>query len=204
MLASITPLGEQARRRRWGVTVPFYIAASIAGGTALGSFAGGLGQVVVLAAHPSAAATLALAAALSAAALAIDARIVGHGVPSVRRQVNENWLVRYRGWAYGVGFGAQLGFGVVTIVSTASVYLLVGLSFLAASAVGGAIAGGVFGLVRALPVLLAARATTFARLGELHRSVGSWERRANRAAIGTEAIVALAAVAALVGGASWS
>ena len=37
-----------------------------------------------------------------------------------RRQVNEDWMARYRGWAYGAGFGLQLGLGVVTIVTTAS------------------------------------------------------------------------------------
>jgi len=204
MLASITPLGERARGRRWGVTVPFYVGASMLGGAALGALAGGLGHLVALATHPSAAAVLAVAAALSLAALAVDVRIFGDSVPGVHRQVNENWLVRYRGWAYGVGFGTQLGFGVVTIVSTAAVYLMVGLSLLAGTVVGGASVGAVFGLVRALPVLLAARATTFARLGALHRSVGAWEKKAHGVTIGTEAIVGVAAAVALAGGGSWS
>ena len=33
--------------------------------------------------------------------------------------VHEQWLTRYRGWVYGVGFGAQLGFGLVTIITSA-------------------------------------------------------------------------------------
>ena len=38
----------------------------------------------------------------------------GRALPSVQRQVNEDWLVEFRGWVYGFGFGAQLGAGVAT------------------------------------------------------------------------------------------
>ena len=36
--------------------------------------------------------------------------------------MNEEWLTSYRGWVYGAGFGAQLGTGVVTIVTSPIVY----------------------------------------------------------------------------------
>ena len=44
-------------------------------------------------------------------------------VPGPRRQVNERWLDEYRGWVYGLGFGAQLGLGVTTIVTSAATYV---------------------------------------------------------------------------------
>ena len=42
--------------------------------------------------------------------------------PGPRRQVNERWLDDYRGWVYGLGFGAQLGLGVTTVVTSAATY----------------------------------------------------------------------------------
>ena len=38
-----------------------------------------------------------------------------------RRQVNEDWIGRYRGWVYGAGFGAQLGLGFAVFVMTCAV-----------------------------------------------------------------------------------
>ena len=55
--------------------------------------------------------------------VALDLGWAGLRLPTVRRQVNEDWLHRYRGGVYGFGFGFQLGLGVATIVTTAAVYL---------------------------------------------------------------------------------
>src|ERR687889_382232 len=108
MLGSITPLGERSRGRRWGITVTaFALAAGAAG-------AGLLGIAV-------------------AAAVVVD-MVPGLRPPGPRRQVNEAWLHRYRGWVYGAGFGLQLGLGVTTIVSTAAVYATGAAAFLAGSA----------------------------------------------------------------------
>ena len=46
-------------------------------------------------------------------------------MPGPRRQVNERWLDEYRGWVYGLGFGAQLGLGVSTVVSSAATYVAI-------------------------------------------------------------------------------
>src|SRR5919202_1077090 len=87
---------------------------------------------------------------LLGAAAALDLR---GGPPTIRRQVDERWLVTYRDWAYGAGFGVQLGLGAVTIVTSASVYLPWVLELAAATPAGGALVGAVFGLSRALPLL---------------------------------------------------
>src|SRR5262249_43179265 len=51
------------------------------------------------------------------------------------------------------GFGVQLGLGVVTIVTTATVYATWMAAVLSGGAPAGAAIGATFGLARALPVL---------------------------------------------------
>lgn len=167
MLASIHPLGERAKHNRWAVTVAFYLFGSIAAGTLLGAALGTLG----LHAGPAIIAALCLVAAL------VDAS--GRRPPSWRRQVNEDWLHRYRGWAYGVGFGFQLGLGVVTIVTTAAVYLAFTLAALSGSPASGALIGAAFGLSRAVPVLLVSRMARPDKLRAFHgrlAGAASWAR----------------------------
>lgn len=88
----------------------------------------------------------------------------GLPVPSPHRQVDENWLPRYRNWVYGLGFGIQLGSGVATIVVTAAVYTWLALAVLSGSPIHGAVVGGVFGLVRSAVILEARKARSPAGL----------------------------------------
>src|SRR5437867_3885662 len=144
MLASIHPLGERARRRRWGTTVSAYVVASTVGGAAVGALLGATGRLIGVGAAGGAL-RAALVVAVCGLGIAIDMAGSG-GLPTVRRQVDEDWLHRYRGWVYGVGFGVQLGAGVVTIVTTATVYVAFALAFLTGSAAGGLAVGATFGL----------------------------------------------------------
>ena len=83
---------------------------------------------------------------------AISARVLGFGPPFLRRQVNEDWLSRYRSWLYGSGFGWQIGVGFTTYIMTAAVPLTIVFAALSASpwaALGIAV---VFGLARGLTV----------------------------------------------------
>ena len=97
------------------------------------------------------------------AGLLLDRRAAGLRLPTWRRQVDEAWLARYRGWVYGAGFGLQLGLGVVTIVTSATVYATVLLCALSGSPPVGLALGALFGLARALPVLGAGRRSTTGR-----------------------------------------
>src|SRR6185436_16220530 len=90
---------------------------------------------------------------LAVAGVAVDLRLGGVRLPTVRRQVDDRWLTRYRGWVYGVGFGFQLGLGVVTVVTTAGVYLAFVAAALSGSAAAGALIGAAFGVVRWLSIL---------------------------------------------------
>jgi hypothetical protein len=106
MLGSITPLGERGRGQRWGVTVTAYVLGSAAAGAAFGAILGLLGGLVLPATvitHPIR--WLILAALLLAGAL-LDLGVMHLRLPTVRRQVDEQWLGRFRGWVYGLAFGA--------------------------------------------------------------------------------------------------
>jgi hypothetical protein len=193
MLGSITPLGERSRGRRWGITVTAFAAGATAAGAAAGAVLGAAGSPIAL--RPAAATAL-LAAAIAVAVM-VDA-VPGLRAPGPRRQVNEEWLHRYRGWAYGAGFGLQLGLGVTTIVSTMAVYATGVAALLAGSAAAGALVGAAFGAARAVTLLASARVREPRGLAVLDRRLEAWERPARTAAILAQAglvVVALALAA---------
>jgi hypothetical protein len=140
------------------------------GGLALGLLASALGALVPQGWRWSPAG-FGAAALLLLAGLALDLRLGGRRLPTWRRQVDEAWVGRYRGWVVGMGFGAQLGFGVVTIVTSSTTYAVVVLAFLSGTPWAGALLGGLFGLVRALPLVLMAGVDTRERLWSALRTV---------------------------------
>ena len=196
MLSSISPLGEQARASRWWVTTAAYVLGSLVGGLALGALFGALGAVLPQSWRSSPWA-LGLAGTLLLVGLALDLRVGGLELPSWRRQVDEQWLTRYRGWVYGVGFGAQLGFGLVTIITSSTTYAVALLALLAGSPATGLLIGGVFGLVRALPSVLMAGVRDRTGLHRIFSRVERWTRTAD-----VIARVALAAGAVALGAAA--
>jgi hypothetical protein len=198
MLSSIVPLGERARNRRWGVTVTAYVIGSLAAGLGLGGIIGLVGGAVVGSRTASSPIVLAIVAAAFVLGAAVDGGVGRLSLPTIHRQVDEDWLQRYRGWVYGVGFGFQLGLGVVTIVTTATVYLLFALAFVSGSWPAGAALGGAFGLVRAVPILAMAKVTTPNRLRDAHRRMQGWGPAAARVAIGVQCTVAVIAIAEAV------
>ncbi|NYG06896.1 lipid-binding SYLF domain-containing protein [Phycicoccus badiiscoriae] len=191
MLSSISPLGERARHSRWWLTTTAYLLGSLAGGLAVGGLAALLGGLLPDPVRDSRW-TLVVVAGLLVVGLVLDLRNQ-RSVPSWRRQVDEQWLTRYRGWVYGVGFGAQLGFGLVTIITSTTTYAAVLLAALTHHLGAGLAIGATFGMVRALPSLLMARVLDRA---DLHRVFIRVERWANPA--GVMAKVALGGAAAIL------
>jgi sulfite exporter TauE/SafE len=200
MLASINPLGERSRNRTWWVTYSWFVAGSVVAGTLLGALLGGVGALVDAALGPSSTAVAIVALGLGAIALVFELHVGDLPLPTVRRQVDEDWIPRYRAWVYAGGFGFQLGLGVVTVVTTATVYLTWAFAVLTGSVVGGAMIGIVFGLGRALPVLLVARADTPGRLRSALQRFSHWAPAARRVATTVTALVPVLALALVVGG----
>src|SRR5207237_9656490 len=139
---------------------------------------------------------VAIVVAAVLAGIALDLGVGGMRLPTVHRQVNEDWLNRYRGGVYGFGFGFQLGLGVVTIVTTATVYLTFALAFLAGSAWAGLAIGAAFGLVRGASLLLAAGVQTPQQLSALHRRLQRRAPLSRRATLATQLAVAAVALTA--------
>jgi len=196
MLGSITPLGERSRRMRWGITATAYGSGSVAGGAAIGALLGLAGSP--LTARLAADRLLGLLAAAACVAVAFDLRLGGLRLPTLRRQVDGSWMRRYRGWVYGAGFGVQLGLGVVTIVTTAAVYLAGLAALLSGGAVAGALIGAVFGAARASTILLARGADSPGAVIALDGTMQRLRRRAGMAAVAGTGLAAVLAVAAVV------
>jgi len=201
MLASINPLGERSRNSRFAITFAAYLVGSIAGGAALGGLLGLAGAGTREVAPWSAAATAIAVVVLCALALALDAGLGGLRIPTIHRQVNEDMLNEYREWAYGLNFGFQLGLGVVTIVTTSTVYLTFALAFLTGSWQAGLLVGAAFGLVRALPMVLVTRIYDPHQLRRLFERINAWAPVAHRGSLGLLIVAGSVAVVSIWTGA---
>jgi hypothetical protein len=195
MLASITPLGERSRGSSWNVTVSAFAIGALGAGALGGAALGALGSLLPGSEHARAIVLIAVLAVTAG----FDATPLRRRLPSSRRQVNEDWLGRYRGWVYGVGFGAQLGFGVVTVVTSGAVYAAVACAVLCPSAAAGALVGLCFGAVRALSLLPARRARDPESLVALHRRLQELDGPTRLATSGLEVLLLLA----VIGAATW-
>jgi hypothetical protein len=195
MLSSITPLGERGRNNRFAVVAWVFIVGSVLGGAAVGFAAGGVGAIVV----PDRPTVLAgVIAALALAGAAFDARLGGLRLPTIKRQVDENWLNKYRGWVYGFGYGVQLGTGLATIVSSAATYVMVAAALLTRSIVAGTAIGLIFGVVRGTSIVLTRRVHTPEELRRFHRRLAENAGRSERVGVVTEGLLAVAGLVVVV------
>jgi hypothetical protein len=193
VLASITPLGERGRRSHWAVTVAaFALGATLAGAVA-GALLGALGTLLPGGADGHVR-TAVIAVALIAA-LVLD--VSRTAVPGPRRQVDERWLDRYRGWIYGLGYGSQLGLGIVTVITSAATYVVLLAAFVSGRPAIGAAIMGLYGALRGLTPLLAAGVRTPQQLVGLHARLRGAEPATARAAA---AVLAVAGALGLVAG----
>ena len=189
MLSSITPMTEAGRGNRFNVTAAWFVFGGILGGLSLGLLAA-LAAVGVGALGLSDAALVGLAAALAVITASIDLGIGGIELPIFKRQVNDAWLRRYRSWAYGAGFGWQIGFGVATYIMTAGVFLTIGLAVLTASPQQAVLIGLIFGLVRGSAVFIGRSAATPAALGRIHERLDAASLAARAAAAMVQVLAA--------------
>ena len=182
MLASITPLAERGRGHRFRSTALWFVGGAVLGGACLGLLSAVLAAVVGAFTLPERA-LAALACVASALAAASDARLGGFRVPVHHRQVNERWLDGLRPWAYGAGFGWQIGNGLSTYIKTATVYLVIVLAALTGAPLIALAIGVLFGLVRGGAVYLGRNVTSPVSLAQLHRRLEAWDPRSRTAVV---------------------
>ena len=93
---------------------------------------------------------------------------------------------------YGVGFGAQLGLGLTTVVSSAATYVAIAAAFLLADPALGALVLGVFGAIRGATPLMTAGVRRPEQLRALHLRLERLRAPAARGSL--TALIALLAV----------
>jgi len=182
MLASITPLAERGRGHRFRSTALWFVSGAVIGGACLGLLSALLAAVVSAIAPPETA-LAAVACVATVVAAASDARLGGFRLPVHHRQVNERWLDGLRPWAYGAGFGWQIGNGLSTYIKTATVYLAIVLAALSGAPWFALTIGVLFGLVRGCAVYLGRNVTSPEALAVLHRRLELWDPRSRTAVV---------------------
>ncbi|MET0275263.1 MAG: hypothetical protein ABW211_00290 [Acidimicrobiia bacterium] len=198
MLSQITPVGEASRGNRYSRTAIWYLLGSVVGGLTLGA-AMALMALIVHALHASATVALAIAAGAALLGAVVDSGVLGFAPPFFLRQVNEDWLGKYRAWLYGSGFGWQVGAGVATYIMTAAVFVTIAFGALGASPIGALALGGLFGFARGSTVFLTARARSTPELFAIHRRFDALGEPVRRAVIVVQCLVAIVAAAIAIG-----
>ena len=165
----MTPLGERSTKARWYRAIAAYGFGATLGGAALGGASGLFGWAILrdVASTP-------LIAALGVAllvGLVLDLRVTRLTLPSWRRQVNREWMYEYREPVWAFSFGVQLGAGVVTVVTTSTVYATFVSAILTGSPFAGTLIGGLFGASRGIAMFLVARTRDAEALARLHRAL---------------------------------
>jgi hypothetical protein len=154
----------------WTRTVVTFWIGAVGAGALVFSGAGLVGSLV-------GADTLSPWFAIAVLALALAFDMAGFRPLGPHRQVNEDWLVRYRDWVVGFGFGAQLGFGFLTILPTFGYWALILVAGLVGLPVA-ALIGAAFGIGRSLLLLSTRDITSPSALSARMRQFAGAERRA--------------------------
>jgi hypothetical protein len=192
MLSQINPIAEAGRGRRYGRTATWFVAGATVGGACLGAVCT-LGAEIVERAGLSVTAALAIVSVAAVVAAVVDSQLLGFGPPFLRRQVNEDWLNRYRPWVYAGGFGWQIGVGFTTYVMTAAVPLAVVCAVCSATPLFALAIGIAFGFARGLTVLLSAPLRTQSALYDFHRRFSARGEAFRRRVIFVQLAVAVVA-----------
>ena len=199
MLSSIHPFGERSRNNRFVSTAAAHIVGSTLGGLVLGLLASTLGALLLVVFPLPTIVRVGLVAVAAAIATVLEATKRERLLPTRTRQVDENWIQNYRGWVYGGGWGAELGFGISTIITTTLIHLLVLAMVLIGDPVTGSLLGALFGAVRGATVLAAARVDSPDRLRTFHRALDGLRDRSRAGAVASLALATAVGALGLAG-----
>lgn len=199
MLSSIHPFGERSRDNTFARTAGAHVLGSAVGGAALGALAGAIGVVLTWLLDPSDTVRAVSISIFAVAGLVLEATSREGLLPTRTRQVNENWIQSYRGWVYGGGFGAELGFGVSTIITTTLVHLLVVSMMLVGSFPQALLIGVTFGAVRGLTVLAGRSIDSPERLRHFHRQLDTYRAKSRSGAVASLAVATAVGLAGASG-----
>lgn len=183
MLSSITPLGQRGRGMSWKRTVVAFWIAAIVSGFAVFAAAGLIGEFLGF----DSVAPWGVIVVIVVAAI-FD--LVGAKPPGPLRQVDEDWLGRYRDWVLGLGYGAQLGAGLVTIIPSYGTWAVLTVALITGFPLAGLL-GVAFGVGRSLILLTARKVTSPSDLVERMQRFAGFEPRARWVAFSGYAVALL-------------
>ncbi len=198
MLSSIHPFGERSRNNSFASTAVAHVLGSVLGGAVLGMIAGAIGLAVTAFLSPSETVRTSIVLTAAVAALVLEATSRERLLPTRSRQVNENWIQSYRGWVYGGGFGAELGFGVSTIITTTLVHLMVVAMVFVGSFPLAVTIGATFGFVRGATVLAARNVDSPEGLRQFHQRLDGLRARSRSGAVASLAVASAVGVVGVV------
>jgi hypothetical protein len=185
MLSSITPLGQRGKGT-WRRTIVAYWTGAILSGLAVFGLLGLAGETLGFTRTSG-------WISLGVVAVAATLDVLGAKPPGPKRQVNEDWLGKYRDWVTGFGFGLQLGSGIATIVPVYAVWALVFLTILnglpTAILIGTGFAAG-----RAFPLILTKRVNKPAGLAQLMLALARYDRPMMNALFGAYFLILVVGV----------
>ncbi|HWA65518.1 MAG TPA: hypothetical protein VG899_04010 [Mycobacteriales bacterium] len=188
MLSTLTPFGERARGHRYWSTAAWFVVGGILGGTCLG-LAGVTLSLLARWAEMGTTTVMTVCAISAVVTLSSDLRLVRLRLPSHPRQVDENWVNRFRPWVYATGFGWQIGTGFATYVMSAITYLMVVAAALTARPLIAWGLGVGFGAIRGLSLLTGSRQHNPAAARRFHARFEALRPVSWRVAVGVQVAV---------------
>ncbi len=198
MLSTITPLAEKLRGHSFSVTATWFTLGSVVGGASLGSLCA-LGAVVVHALGLGTMFMLWVSGLVALVAVLTDGHVRGIRLPVIPRQVNEQWVDRYRPIVYAAGFGWQIGAGFTTYVMTAANYLLVAIAVSSGSPIAAFALCLLFGTARGAGILLSSRVTSPTQLLAVHAWLDDHEQASEQCCLAAESLVLIVGAGAVFG-----
>ncbi len=150
MVETITPAGCGTRKRQL-VALALFALGAVAASAALGAVLGLAGAAV------GTGPALVLALVLAVLGTLREAGVLRVPLPQSRRQVPERWRAELPLPVWSVGYGAGLGLGVFTYQPVATFWVACAAALALGRPVAGAVAFALYGVGRAVVLLLPAR-----------------------------------------------
>lgn len=174
MVTSIAPAVFAGNRRKWLVSAVIFVIGGALGGMATGTLLSVVGAAAATIA-PIRRATL-LALAFGAFGYALHEQGIWHlPTPSPRRQVPRDWRARYPLPIVALRYGLDLGSGISTQITSASVYVLCAALVAVGDLTKGTVLMGSYGFIRSLAnMAFSAKPTTMEAALMRSRAMIAW------------------------------
>lgn len=156
MVGTIVPVVYREKpMRHWLAAVSLYVIGGVLGGTGLGAMLGFLGdQVLGTSRAYGPLLPLGVIGAIASLYALHELRLWHLPYPQNQKQVPSGWRYQFHPYWVALAYGIGLGTGVITYITTASVYVVLFGAFLSGDPLIGAGLLGGFGLTRTIYLVI--------------------------------------------------